>query len=100
VEIVITNQALTSLNDSLIFLNVTQSITFEKALEIRGQIFARIESLKLNPYLGQTESFMSKSKEYRRLIEGSYKIIYYIEKNSVYVTDIFDSRQNPSRMKG
>jgi len=37
---------------------------------------------------------------YRRLVEGHYKIIYRIEDEYIYITDIFDSCQDPDKMKG
>lgn len=39
-------------------------------------------------------------KEHRRIIEGHYKIIYRVEGQAIYITDIFDSRQDPNKMKG
>jgi hypothetical protein len=37
---------------------------------------------------------------HRRVIVGPFKIIYRLTANAVYVTDIFDSRRDPKRMKG
>lgn len=37
---------------------------------------------------------------HRRLIESHYKIIYRVVGEYIYVTDIFDSRQDPEKMKG
>jgi hypothetical protein len=37
---------------------------------------------------------------YRRLVVGNFKVIYRIEKDLIYVTDIFDARQDPKRMRG
>ena len=31
---------------------------------------------------------------------GYFKIIYKVEKGAVYITDFFDSRQDPEKMKG
>lgn len=39
-------------------------------------------------------------KLHRRIIEGNYKIIYRVEGENIYITDIFDSRQNPDKMRG
>jgi plasmid stabilization system protein ParE len=100
VEIVFTQQAIKSLDDSLFFLNITSEVTFEKAEEIKNRVYSRISTLKVNPYIGQVEPLMPRSREYRRLIESSYKIIYYVADGTVYITDIFDSRQNPTHMKG
>jgi len=52
------------------------------------------------PFAGQKEEFLEDMKlEHRRIVEGNYKIIYRIHGDTVYVTDIFDSRQNPIKMK-
>jgi hypothetical protein len=37
---------------------------------------------------------------HRRLVESHYKIIYRVVGEYIYVTDIFDSRQDPDKMKG
>jgi len=34
-----------------------------------------------------------------RLIESHYKIIYRVTEEFIYITDIFDSRQDPDKMK-
>jgi hypothetical protein len=36
---------------------------------------------------------------HRRVIEGNYKIIYKVTDDAIIVTDVFDTRQNPSKMK-
>ena len=38
-------------------------------------------------------------KSHRRIIEGNYKIIYRVEGENIYITDIFDSRQNSDKMR-
>ena len=42
------------------------------------------------------------NKNHKRLVTGNYKIIYYFDssENIIYVTDIFDSRQDPQKEKG
>ena len=37
---------------------------------------------------------------HRPIIEGHFKIIYKVEGEYIYITDIFDSRQDPDKMKG
>ena len=37
---------------------------------------------------------------HRRVIDGHVKIIYRIVEEAVYVTDFFDSRSDPGKMKG
>ena len=99
-EIIITLEARKKLQRIIDFLKL-QQVPDEKIHEIVDRIFQRISSLADRPFLGQVESILFQhQKRHRRLIEGPYKIIYYIENNVVYVTDIFDSRQDPLSMKG
>ena len=37
---------------------------------------------------------------HRRVVVGKFKIIYRVLKDRIIVTDIFDARQDPKRMKG
>ena len=53
------------------------------------------------PYIGQREYLTSNpDRQYRRIIESHFKIIYYIRNDTIFITDIFDSRQDPGTMKG
>jgi len=47
----------------------------------------------------QEEYLEHLGKDHRRRIEGHVKIIYKVEGEYVYVTDFFDARQDPSKMK-
>ena len=52
--------------------------------------------------VGQKEEVLSDRKEeFRYLIFKNYKIIYWINKNKnrVEITDVFDVRQNPLKLK-
>ncbi|HKR04764.1 MAG TPA: type II toxin-antitoxin system RelE/ParE family toxin [Bacteroidia bacterium] len=70
------------------------------AKKIKKEIDETIFQLKDFPESGQVEEAMNRfGKKYRRLISGNYKIIYRIEENKIYVTDVFDSRQDPSKIK-
>jgi hypothetical protein len=54
-----------------------------------------------NPSIGQREEYLEHMGQlHRRIIEGNYKIIYRQEGEVIYVTDIFDSRQDPAKMGG
>ena len=46
------------------------------------------------------EYLTNPDKAYGRIIESHFKIIYYIHNDSIYITDIFDTRQDPDKMKG
>ncbi|MEQ8424578.1 MAG: type II toxin-antitoxin system RelE/ParE family toxin [Cyclobacteriaceae bacterium] len=96
-KLVYTDQAIISLQQCLDFL---PSETSPKTIkEIRDRILDKADKLLNNPHLGQIEEYLEHlGKSHRRVIEGSYKIIYRIEGEIIYITDIFDSRQNPAKM--
>ena len=99
-KLVYTSQAWLSIDSCIDFLYV-QGIPEKKVVTTINQVFERAESLKKFPYSGQKETILlTPHKEYRRLTIGHFKIIYFIEQESVYITDIFDTRQDPTKMKG
>jgi plasmid stabilization system protein ParE len=94
-----TEQSLASLQECLDFF--PPDVPAEKVNDIRDRILSKADKLLDNPYIGQQEEYLKHlEKGHRRLIEGNYKIIYRVEGENIYVTDIFDSRQDPSKMKG
>lgn len=55
-----------------------------------------------SPEVGQYEPLLSDKKvKYRYLIFKNYKIIYWIysDNNSIEISNVFDSRQNPVKME-
>ena len=61
----------------------------------------RADSLEYTHQHYQEEEYLSYLNQgHRRLIEGHFKIIYRIEGDNVYITDFFDTRQDPAKMKG
>ncbi len=69
------------------------------AEKIRRQILASTKQLTQNPESGQIESYLEKLKQnHRYLLSGNYKIIYRIEKDQIFINDVFDVRQNPNKM--
>jgi len=98
-KLLYTNQAIESLNEALNF--ITPKVSYDKLLEIRTQILDKADTLLLHPHQGQAEPYLMHLKlEHRRLVQGNYKIIYRIVGEIIYITDIFDSRQEPKKMKG
>ncbi len=69
------------------------------AESITNDIVTATEMLFDQPFAGQKEEFLEDLKQgHRRIVSGNHKIIYRIIGNTVYITDIFDSRQNPTKM--
>lgn len=68
--------------------------------KIRKNVITKSLSLKEFPYKGQIEDNLTHlGKGHRYLVEGNYKIIYRLEDDVIFITDIFDTRQDPERMK-
>lgn len=98
-KLVYTEQAIISLQEIMDFLS--PDVTAKKINEIRDTILAKADKLLENPHIGQVEEYLEHlGKSHRRVIEGNYKIIYRIVGDYIYITDIFDSRQDPSKMAG
>lgn len=78
-----------------------QKIPEETVYRIQHDLLARTDELISNPEQGQIEeSLKSLGLEHRRLVEGHFKIIYRVSNQTIYITDFFDSRQHPKKMKG
>jgi len=96
-KLVYTDGAIASLQECLDFL--PSDIPAEKVIEIRDRILIKADRLLENPYIGQQEPYlMHLGLSHRRVIEDYYKIIYRVDGELIYVTDIFDTRQNPAKM--
>ena len=88
------------LREAMDFLKKTK-VPLEKIKEIRSEILTKADQLKVNPNIGSKEELLSGlSREYKKLICSHYKVIYFIDGQNVVVTDIFDSRQDPRKMRG
>jgi plasmid stabilization system protein ParE len=71
-----------------------------RARRIVEKIYARPGILAKNPFGGQREWMLDGSPhEYRRLVEGNYKIIYRVDGYVVYITAIWDCRRDPEVLR-
>ena len=96
-KIVWTNFAVKNLKD--IFDYYSTKANKKVAHKIRRQILKSSKQLKNNPNSGQIEQSLKTLKEnHRYLVSGTYKLIYRIMDNQVIINDVFDTRQNPSKM--
>ena len=71
------------------------------AKKIINEIVDRTFILNENYKIGQVEDLLIERKqEFRYLVSGNYKIIYYInlDKDKIIIANIFDARQNPIKM--
>jgi toxin ParE1/3/4 len=98
-KLVYTEQAIESLKEALEF--IAPKVSDKKLAQIRNQILDAADTLLLQPLKGQKEPYLAHLElGHRRLIEGNYKIIYRVVGDYIYITDIFDARQDPDKMKG
>ena len=71
----------------------------EVAVRLISGILNRAKQLQEFPFSGQEEETLVKLKlGHRFIVEGNYKIIYRLSGSIVYVTDVFDARQNPRKI--
>ncbi len=97
-QIIWTNFAISELKN--IFLYYRMVAGDKVAGKIRKSIFTSTKPLIKQPLIGAIEENLIELKQgHRYLVDGNYKIIYKQEDNKIYITDIFDCRQNPSKMK-
>lgn len=85
-----------------IFKYFVENIGKPTAQKIIITILIDVEKLEKNPFIGQDEELLHNRKfKYRYLVSTNYKIIYSIDEENGYVkiADIFDTRQNPKKIK-
>ncbi|TNE80659.1 MAG: type II toxin-antitoxin system RelE/ParE family toxin [Bacteroidetes bacterium] len=70
-----------------------------KTDEILLEILNRALQLESFPMSGPEDDFLKSCGISRRsLIVGNYKIIYRIEEETIYITQVFDARQDPEKI--
>lgn len=89
-----TNQAIEQLEEIFEYYKLTANIT--TAQKITKQIVDRTIQLESFHESGSVEQLLlNRRNKYRYLVEGNYKIIYWIEEPFIKIATIFDCRQNP-----
>lgn len=76
--------------------------TLDVAFNLTSEIAKKTLILKSYPRAGKSEELLiDRKQEFRYLVYKNYKIIYWIniQNNRVEVIDVFDSRQNPVKLK-
>jgi plasmid stabilization system protein ParE len=70
------------------------------AKKIVREINESAKILAKNPYVAQRELLLEgRSREYRRLIVGNFKVVYYTEGDTVYISTVFDCRRDPALLR-
>lgn len=73
---------------------------FQASKRVADKISNKTLLLEQTPRIGQKEDLLTHlNKEIRYLIEGNYKIVYWIDDNIVSIATVFDCRQNPQKLK-
>ena len=84
-----------------IWSRILNDASAERADRVVERLMHRAEELIEQPYKGPPEPFLSElSTGHRFLLLGRYKIIYRVVGDTILITDFFDTKQHPSRMRG
>jgi plasmid stabilization system protein ParE len=92
-----TKFALEALHDIYDYYKDNVSVVI--ANNIKESILLSTHQLQLQPLSGTLEVLLQHLNEgHRYIIRGNYKIIYKIQFRRIYITDVFDTRQNPTKI--
>jgi len=93
-----TKSALASLHDIYKYYNENVSISI--AYKVRDNILAAASQLENHSHIGQIEEILKEMEGgHRYIVKDNYKIIYKIQTNTIYITDVFDTRQDPDKIR-
>jgi plasmid stabilization system protein ParE len=93
-----TKTALNNLEDIFEYYKYKASVRVARKL-VKGLVKSTLK-LQESPKIGRKEELLIDRKfEYRFLVVGNYKIIYWIEDNYIKIATVFDCRQNPQKIK-
>ena len=97
-KLIFSDYALMQLENIYYFL---QSQNVNAAIHIHNIILDEIEKLIDFPQMAAIEpELLGLSHIYRSLvIKKRYKAVYYVEKNVVHISAIFDCRQDPRKLR-
>lgn len=97
-QIVLTDYA--KINLAKIYGYLSKYASIEIAKNVKNGVLEHISTLLKHAKLSQLEEDLQElGKNHRRLVYKHYKIVYRIEGDTIYITDIFDSRQDPEKIK-
>lgn len=99
-KIIWSNFAETQLDEIYKYYEKTASLRIAKKLI--KEIINEPRKLIKTPHIGQVEELLKQRKiEYRYLVFKNYKLIYSVdmEKGFIKIADVFDTRQNPPKLK-
>lgn len=78
----------------------TKTASEEVAKKILEPLFPFVQTLKESSLIGQEEEILKIQKSnHRYLVLGHNKIVYKIKREIIYITHVFDTRQDPKKLK-
>ncbi len=97
IKIVWTDFAVEKLSE--IFQYYKEVAGADKSQQIVNLIIEKTIYLEKHPAIGVKEELLNKrKKEFRYIVQGNYKIVYWIELNIITIATVFDTRQNPKNL--
>lgn len=96
-EIIVSDFARQQLQDIYDFIAFSASSSIaDKEIQ---RIIKHISYLEITPKIGRVVNELKLlNLKHRQFVVSNYKIIYRIDNNIIYVTDIFDCRQHPNKI--
>ncbi len=71
------------------------------AVRLVDGLLAKALGLLKHPKKGKPEKFLAhRGLGHRSLSAGRFLIVYYVDGDTIFITDFFDTRQHPSRVRG
>ena len=84
-----------------IWKRIRDDSSAHRADKVEERLLERALELLEHPLKGPPEPRLAVlNKGHRYLLLGRYKIIYRVMEDVVHITDFFDPKQHPSRMRG
>lgn len=85
-----------------IFDYYKEKVSLKIATQLVIEINQEVKKLQSQPSIGQREELLiDRKQEFRYFIHKNFKMIYWIniKENRIEITDVFDTRQNPEKIK-
>jgi plasmid stabilization system protein ParE len=77
-----------------------KTATKKVADKILIEIFTAVKSINSGEKIFQEEESLKKLKQHHRYIVSRHcKIIFFIEEDKIIISHVFDTRQNPKKLK-
>lgn len=93
-----TETALNNLEDIFEYYKYKASVRVARKL-VKSLVKSTLK-LQESPQIGRKEELLADKKfEYRFLVVGNYKIIYWVEENYIKIATVFNCKQNPEKIQ-